>query len=95
MRFCPFREEAVLADIFTFFAKFDHPVISTEIGFFLFFGKKGKKTLIKNLNLPRCQKLSCVINRSFRRSCLPPLQSESKCKALLMKISFHSYVKWN
>ena len=42
VRFCPFREEAVLADIFTFFAKFDHPVISTEIGFFLFFGKKEK-----------------------------------------------------
>ena len=26
-------------------------------------------------------------------SCLPPLQSESKCEVFLMKISCHSYVK--
>ena len=41
-------------------------------------------------------------NRPFPSSCLPPLQSESKCEVFfqkkkcevfLMKISFHSYVK--
>ena len=34
-------------------------------------------------------------NRPFRSSCLPPLQSESKCEVFLMKISFHLYVKYN
>ena len=32
-------------------------------------------------------------NRPFPSSCLPPLQSESKCEGFVMKISFHSYVK--
>ena len=32
-------------------------------------------------------------NRPFPGSCLPPLQSESKCEVFVMKISFHSYVK--
>ena len=32
-------------------------------------------------------------NRSFPSSCLAPLQSEAKCEAFVMKISFHSYVK--
>ena len=32
-------------------------------------------------------------NRPFPSSCLRPLQSESKCKVFVMKISFHSYVK--
>ena len=34
-----------------------------------------------------------VVNRSFPSSCLPPLQSESKCEVFFMKVSFHSYVK--
>ena len=32
-------------------------------------------------------------NRPFPSSCLPPLQSESKCEVFVVKISFHSYVK--
>ena len=32
-------------------------------------------------------------NSPFPSSCLPPLQSESKCEVFLMKNSFHSYVE--
>ena len=34
-----------------------------------------------------------VVNRPFPSSSLPHLQSESKCKDFVMKISFHSYEK--
>ena len=36
---------------------------------------------------------SKIENRPFPSSSLPPLQSESKCKVFVMRISFHSYVK--
>ena len=46
---------------------------------------------------PRCwiNWCRCCCNRPFPSSCLPPLQSESKCEVFLKKISFHSYVKQN
>ena len=34
-----------------------------------------------------------VVNGPFPSSCLPPLQSESKCEVFVMIISFHSDVK--
>ena len=34
-------------------------------------------------------------NRPFPSSCLPPLQGESKFEVFVMKIRFHSYVKYN
>ena len=32
-------------------------------------------------------------NKPFPSSCLPPFQKKSKCEVVVMKISFHSYVK--
>ena len=40
-----------------------------------------------------CVLLNVECNRPVLSSCLPPLQSESKCEGFLLKISFHSYVK--
>ena len=44
---------------------------------------------VSNLNNSKLD----TCNGPFPSSCLPPLQSESKCEVFLMKISFHSYVK--
>ena len=46
------------------------------------------------LNFTDCATLGSMCTSSpFPSSCLPPLQSESKCEVFVMKISFHSYVK--
>ena len=49
-----------------------------------------KRILFSQEILPN-NSLILVKNRPFPSSCLPPLESESKCEVFLMKISFHSY----
>ena len=50
---------------------------------------KRQLLLSVNQKYPVGLQVSLKNNRPFPSSCLPPLQSESKCKG----ISFHSYVK--
>ena len=55
----------------------------------------ARETLETRLRVPKFspKPSKAFMNRPFPSSCLPPLQSESKCEVFVMKISFHSYVK--
>ena len=55
--------------------------------------RKRECSMAQNERNPDVKSAKPVQNSPFPNSCLPPLQSESKCEVFLMKISFQSYVK--